>query len=341
MKKHHETVSELGEFKLIERLRAACPEGSAPEVLLGIGDDTAAIRLDDRHALLATCDIQVQDVHFRLDMISPEHLGRRAMAVNISDIAAMGGQPTYALVSMALPPDLPVATFDAIFAGMRAQMAEYSAGIIGGNLARTTGKLVIDVFMMGRVAVAQMMTRRGAQPGDDIYLTGEPGRSSAGLAILNRYGAAFPEEFADVVQAHRLPIPRVREGMGIAQSGAATAMIDISDGIAGDLAHICHESNVGAELYQEKIPCTQVIRAAASAVAENPWHYILFGGEDYELLFTARPDAEQKIHRIAGVCGTPIGKIGRILSSDCGIKLVEAEGTRIDLAAESWNHFTS
>jgi len=340
MNKNDETISELGEFGLIERLRAACPEGSSPDVLIGIGDDTAAIRLDDRHALLATCDIQVQDVHFQLDMISPEHLGRRAMTVNISDIAAMGGQPTYALVSMALPSDLPVATFEAIFSGMRAQMAEYSAGIIGGNLARTSGKLVIDVFMMGRVAVPQMMTRRGAQPGDDIYLTGEPGRSSVGFAVLNKYGAAFPEEFTDVVQAHRQPVPRVREGMEIAQCGAATAMIDVSDGLAGDLAHICRESKVAAEMYQDEIPCAHVVRAAAVAVGENPWHYILYGGEDYELLFTARPGSEEKILRITEQCGTRLHKIGRILPPEGGLKLVKANGTRVDLHAEGWNHFS-
>jgi len=340
MKENRDTISSLGEFGLIERLRAACPEGSSPDVIVGIGDDTAVLRLDDRHALLATCDIQVQDVHFRLETISPEQLGRRAMAVNISDIAAMGGSPTYALVSMALPPDLPLATFDGIFEGMRAQMAEYSAGMIGGNLARTTGPLVIDVFMMGRIAIGHLVTRHGARPGDDIYITGETGRSSAGCAVLDKYGVSFPDEFADAVLAHRRPVPRVKEGTTIAQSGAATAMIDLSDGLAADLAHICRESNVGAEMYEAKIPCSTTVREIASALGENCRHYILYGGEDYELLFTARPEAEQEIQRIAGVCGTPMRKIGRILPPDGGIKLVEADGTRVDLHAAGWNHFT-
>jgi thiamine-monophosphate kinase len=313
-------VSSLGEFGLIERLRAACPDGTATEVIVGIGDDAAAIRLDEYHALLATCDIQIEGVHFRLDRISPGELGRRAMAVNISDIAAMGGRPTYALVSMALPADFPVKAFEAIFGGMREQMAEYSCGIVGGNLARTTGKLVIDVFVMGRVAISHLLT---------------------GLVVLDRFGTAYPKDFNEVVVRHRQPIPRVETGVGIAQSGVATAMIDLSDGLAADLGHICRESGVGAEINEIDIPCGRMVQSVAAAVGGDLRQFTLYGGEDYELLFTVRSGAESEMKHVAEQSGVPLRKIGRILPADAGIKLVGQDGARVDLQTTGWDHFVS
>jgi thiamine-monophosphate kinase len=334
------TVGEIGEFGLIARLRAICAQGRGPgdEVLLGIGDDAAAFRVEPGSAVLATCDIQIENVHFRSGCISPYQLGRRSVAVNQSDIASMGGAPTLGLASLTLPPRLSVESFDAIFRGMRDQMAEFSASIVGGNLARGD-KLVVDVFLLGKADPARILTRAGAAPGDVIYLTGELGASAAGLALLSHSDAPPPAGLTRLVEAHLQPTPRVREGVAIARSGLASAMIDISDGLAADLRHICEASRVGAEVQQAEVPCAEGIETVARMYGTDPWHYALFGGEDYELLFTVRADAAERVADLAKRLGTPVHRIGTILPPERGMQLLASDGTRVPLTATGWDHF--
>jgi thiamine-monophosphate kinase len=333
------TVGEIGEFGLIARLRAICTQGGGPgdEVLLGIGDDTAAFRVAPGRAVLATCDIQIENVHFRSGCISPYQLGRRSIAVNQSDIAAMGGEPTLALVSLTLPPRLPVESFDALFLGMRDQMAEFSAAIVGGNLARGDA-LMVDVFMLGKADPGRILTRAGAEPGDVLYVTGELGASAAGLALLSHTDAP-PARLTRLVEAHLQPTPRVREGVAIARAGLASAMVDISDGLAADLRHLCEASRVGAELQRGDVPHAEGIETAASMCGMNPWDYVLYGGEDYELLFTVGPDAAGRVPDLAKRLGTPMRRIGTILPPERGLQLVGPDGTRAPLSAEGWDHF--
>jgi thiamine-monophosphate kinase len=333
------TVGEIGEFGLIARLRAICTQGrgAGDEVLLGIGDDAAAFRVEPGRAVLATCDIQIENVHFRSGCISPYQLGRRSVAVNQSDIASMGGEPTLALVSVTLPPELPVESFDAMFLGMRDQMAEFSAAIVGGNLARGD-KLVVDVFLLGKADPGRILTRAGAEPGDVIYVTGELGASAAGLALLS-HSDPPPAGLTRLVEAHLQPRPRVREGVAIARAGLARAMIDISDGLAADLHHICEASRVGAEVRQADVPCAEGIETVAEMCGADPWHYVLFGGEDYELLFTVRADAAERVPDLAKRLGTPVHRIGTILPPEYGIQLLGPDGTRVPLTATGWDHF--
>jgi thiamine-monophosphate kinase len=334
------TVGQIGELGLIARLRAICAEGRGPgdAVLLGIGDDAAAFRVEPGRAVLATCDIQIEDVHFRSGGLSPYQLGRRSIAVNQSDIASMGGEPTLALVSLALPPRLPVESFDALFRGMRDQMAEFSAAIVGGNLARSE-TLVIDIFLLGEADPGLVLTRAGARPGDVVYVTGELGASAAGLALLSRSDPSPPDRLARLAEAHREPKPRVREGVAIARAGLASAMIDISDGLAADLHHLCEASRVGAELQQADVPCAEGIETVASMCGTDPWHYVLFGGEDYELLFTVGAAAAERVPDLAKQLGTPLHRIGTILPPERGLQLVAPDGTPAPLPATGWDHF--
>ncbi|NIW43723.1 MAG: thiamine-phosphate kinase, partial [Gammaproteobacteria bacterium] len=169
------TVGEMGEFALIDRLQRILPKNLGETVIHGVGDDTAVIGIDDHRALLITCDIQVEDRHFRLKYISPYQLGQRAMAVNLSDIAAMGGTPTYALVSLGLPNSFPLNAYDQLFEGMKDELSIYSSAIVGGNLARTEDKLIIDITLLGEISRNQVITRSGAQEGDRIFVTGTLG----------------------------------------------------------------------------------------------------------------------------------------------------------------------
>ncbi|NQT34900.1 thiamine-phosphate kinase [bacterium] len=334
------SIKDIGEFGLIDRIQKLLPAHSSTEIIIGIGDDTAVVRLDDNRSLLATCDIMVEGTHFRFDYITPYQLGRRAVSINLSDIASMGGKPTYALISLALPEKLSPDDFDELYSGMSDQMADFSAVIIGGNLAQTSENMVIDIFMLGEIEPDKMLTRSGAEPGDRIMVTGELGASAAGLHVLEKYGLSYPERLDHLVQAHLQPEPRIDEGRLIAASGYATSMIDLSDGLGSDLRHILEKSGVGAEIYMEKLPQPEYITEAAQLVSRSTWDIVIKGGEDYELLFTVKPDTpDEIIENISRTTSTPVTEIGRILPEIDGCSIVDSKGDRHPLETKGWDHF--
>ncbi|MEE4310832.1 MAG: thiamine-phosphate kinase [candidate division KSB1 bacterium] len=333
-------ISKIGEFGLIDRIQNILPKAVGDDLLLGIGDDTAVISMDDSRAMLITCDIQVEGQHFDLSHISPYQLGRRAMAVNLSDIAAMGGTPTYALVSMGLPAHLPLSDFEDIFKGMRDQLNLYRAFVIGGNLSHTSREMVIDITMMGEAPVSGYLTRSGARIGDRIFMTGNLGMSAAGYHVLKKYGNTIPSELQSFVKAHLQPEPRVHAGRAIAKFSGATAMIDLSDGIAGDLNHVCTNSGVGAELFEDKLPVTDQLRELAHRLDLSLQELVLSSGEDYELLFTAEPDTTQDtINQIAEAGQVAVTEIGVITSAKEGIRLNTTDGKMQQLEPVGWDHF--
>ena len=340
MNQQNKTVADVGEFGLIDRIQQLLPLTDHPDVVIGIGDDTAVIRNGENLCLLITCDIQVEDQHFNFTTIAPYQLGRRAMAVNLSDIAAMGGRPSYALVSLGFPRSFPLPDFESLIEGMRDQLSEFSAAIIGGNLSRTGEKLIIDITLMGDVQPDQYLTRAGARAGDRLFVTGSPGAAAAGLAILQKYGTDYPAEFERLVQKHLQPIPRIAAGQRIAQSGFATAMIDVSDGIASDLNHICTSSNVGAEIYTSQLPVTDEIKRVASLSGASPLELMLQGGEDYELLFTLKPDTPDSVaNSIIQEHGVNIVEIGTILPEKSGYYRINEKRQKIPVLARGWDHF--
>ncbi len=340
MNRGRKRVGEIGEFPLIERIRNILPAAGRRDLLIDIGDDTAAIRIDDRRALLLTCDIQVEGRHFRFDHITPYQLGRRAMAVNLSDIAAMGGSPAYALVSLGLPASFPVASYDRLFEGMRDELLPHRAGIVGGNLARTEDFLLVDVTLLGEADPDRMLTRGGARVGDRIFVSGKLGASGAGFQVLATFGKRFPGRYREMVRCHLLPTPRVDLGRRIARSGIATAMIDLSDGVASDLFHICTRSKVGAEIREDRLPLPGHIGEVAERSGRSAIDLALHSGEDYELLFTVPPRVTGKRMRsLASESGVPITEIGTIVGRKDGYRLVDSRGNRTPLTPAGWDHF--
>ncbi|MEW6442460.1 MAG: thiamine-phosphate kinase [bacterium] len=334
-------IGPLGEVRLIERIRRILGPAVDDRVVLGIGDDAAAVKVAEDKLLLLTCDIQIENTHFRRKDLSAYQLGRRAMAVNLSDLASMGGSPAFALASLGLPPNLPLSDFDDLFAGMRDRLAEFRATIIGGNLARSTDRTIVDITLVGEVAAGKLLTRSGARPGDRIYVTGTVGSSAAGYHVLEQLGGAGKDDFAELVRAHLSPEPRVRAGLEIAGASAATSMIDLSDGLARDLLRVCESSRVGAEVSFEHLPIEPDLVRAAQELGKDPAELVLGGGEDYELLFTVSPRvSSDRIRHIASASATPMTEIGTILPPEAGCRWVDGSGRRRPLEPSGWEHFS-
>lgn len=334
-----------GEFGLIGRVRAMV--GTRPGVVLGIGDDTAVLEVGPGRHLLATSDSLIADVHFRIQPGRAYDIGRKAMAVNLSDIAAMGGRPTFALLSLAITPDLPSNFLHDLLRGLTDEARAYGVAIVGGDTVAARHDFSVHVTLLGEADPGQVVTRGGARPGDGIYVTHHLGASAAGLALLERErgagpaaagdpAAALPEPVrAAVMQAHLRPVPRLEAGAELAR-GIATAMIDLSDGLAGDLKHLCQQSGVGAVIYLDQLPIAEATRAVAGALGEDPVRWALSGGEDYELLFTsgALPGTG-----VLPRSGTPVTRVGEVLPAEEGITVEVAPGQRLPLTASGFTHF--
>ena len=330
------TLAELGERGLIKRLRHRIP-APGPDVLLGIGDDAAAVAWGG-DTLLLTTDTLLEGVHFRRSTATLREIGAKAIAVNVSDIAAMGGEPRYALLALALPPSLAVADVDELYAGLLETAQQHGVALVGGDTCAAPGGVVLSVTLVGRVAGAPLR-RSGARPGDAILVTGTLGASAAGLAVLERGPGSMPPAAAEaVVRPHRVPTPRVAESRVIRASGWATAMIDLSDGLATDLGHIAAESRVGARVDVDALPVSEGARAAARALDADPLRWALSGGEDYELLFTAAAEhAAELAHTVAARTGTPVHRIGEVRPADEGVRFLR--GGRPYAVKPGFDHF--
>jgi thiamine-monophosphate kinase len=319
------TLAELGERGLIARLRHRLPTPDA-DVLVGIGDDAAAIRWGEG-TLLLTTDTLLEGVHFRRSTATLRDIGAKAIAVNVSDIAAMGGEPRYALLALALPPSLGVTDVDELYAGIQDMASRHGVTVVGGDTCAAPGGVVLSVTLVGRV-IGAPLRRSGARPGDAILVTGTLGASAAGLALLERGpGGLAPAVVDAVVRPHRVPTPRVAESALIRASGWATAMIDLSDGLATDLGHIATESGVGARVDVDALPVSEATRAAASALGADPLGWALSGGEDYELLFTATAERATDLARqVADATSTPVHRIGEVRPPGEGVRFLDRRG---------------
>jgi thiamine-monophosphate kinase len=329
------------EFELIAHLTRGLPPRS--DVALGVGDDCAILDLNGDTLLLATSDSQVEGVHFKRQFSSPEQVGRKALAVNLSDIAAMGGEPRYALISLILPTDLPRSYIDTLYTGIRHEATHYATAIVGGNIASSSNSaaLVIDITLLGTIERGHAITRSGAQSGDTLMVTGTLGDAAAGLYTLLHPSARYPRNAQEVLRTvHRAPQPRIRIGRILSQFGPdiITAMLDISDGLSGDLAHLCTRSNVGACIELAHLPLSPSIRAVAASIGYDPFTWALHGGEDYELLFTVSASHAQKVSEaIHAATGVSVTTIGTMLPS-AGMKMVYPDGHEGVLDVRSWSH---
>ncbi len=338
----NETLAQIGEFGLIDRIdRMIEQEGvRGRDVTVAIGDDTAAFRSRAGFEVLVTCDAMVEGRHFLPAHTTFFNIGRRAMAINISDIGAMGGVVLYALVSLGLRPDTAVEEMEALYRGFLAELNPLGGAIIGGNITSTDERMFIDVTLIGEVEAGRAVKRAGARPGDTLLVTGSPGKSAAGLHLL--LSAGQPETIYDdpLVQAYLVPCHRAREGRAAAFTGALTAMIDVSDGLLGDLGHICVESGCGALIYQEKLPVSDAVREAGLKLGRDPYDWVLGSSDDYELLITCRPGDEGRVR--AGLdpfSGLEISEIGRMIEGGPSITLAQPDGTERPAAPSGWDHF--
>ncbi len=332
-------VSELGEFGLIELLADIVSKSQHAQsagwqqLLIGIGDDAAAWR-GDVSIQLATTDSLIQDIHFDLSITAWEELGWKAVAVNLSDIAAMGGTPKYALVSLALPGELETDCVSRLYGGMAQITNQFGVAIIGGNIA-SAERVMINITLLGSLEATYPLTRSAAIPGDQIAVTGYLGLSAAGLRML-RQRLKFDAETSRLLrEAHLKPTPRVNEGQILLQQGVKAA-IDISDGLLADVSHICKASKVSAVIRKELLPIHPVVQANFKP---DCYQLALSGGEDYELLFTAK---SQIIDRVKEVIPCPVTTIGEIIEGTPErVTVIDATGKSIPWQEAGWNHFKS
>jgi thiamine-monophosphate kinase len=316
----------LAEKALIERIRRQAGKRRSIGVLCGIGDDCAVLRLPAGHEALVTTDFTFENTHFRRQWHPPETIGHRCLARGLSDIAAMGGTPIAAFLSLALPRRIPQSWVDRFMQGLLKLARRFDVTLAGGDTAESPGPIAADIVVLGSVPAGQAILRSGARPGDRIYVTGKLGGSAGALRELSRGYKLLAVDYPD----HFLPQPRIEAGHILRQKKLASAMIDLSDGLSTDLAHICRESNVGAEIQAEAIPVARI---------GKPGHQVdlnlaLHGGEDYELLFTV-PGTRRVPSRLAGVAVTLIGHITR----GKNITLRYENGTSERLQPRGWEHF--
>lgn len=289
---------------------------------LGIGDDCAVIKLPRGHEALVTTDFSLEDVHFRRAWHPADSVGHRCLARGLSDIAAMGGIPQAAFLSLALPPELPLRWITQFLRGLLRLADHYQVLLAGGDTAQSRAGILIDIVVLGSVPAGKALLRSGARPGDLVYVSGSLGSS---VAVLNELrGGKKPRPGSH--PKHFYPEPRIAVGRYLRERNLASAMIDISDGLSTDLGHICEESKTGAIVYAQSLPTTGGRDGLALA---------LHGGEEYELLFTARPD--RRVPR--EVAGVPISLIGEIVAGK-QMKLAKADGKTEVLKPGGWQHFS-
>jgi thiamine-monophosphate kinase len=321
------TLADIGEFGFLARLLPRLPGGRG--TIVGPGQDCAVIS-NRRRSWLITVDALVESVHFERAWLSPRQLGRKSFLVNASDIAAMGGQPRFCVVSLGLPVRYPVRDLFALQAGIVAAARECGASVAGGNLARAD-KLFVSITVLGD-APARIVTRQGARPGDLIYVTGTLGDAALGVCRLrDRAGGG---RSSHPVRRFRQPSPRLQAGRLLVSRGIASAMIDVSDGLVQDLGHICSESRVGAEIQTATIPRSPAYRAALATDLALALH----GGEDYELLCTVPERNVKRLQRLAPQLGCRITCVGRITPGS-GIDLTASDGSAVSLEAGGYDHF--
>lgn len=321
-------LAELGEFGLIDRIaRRVAP---SPAVVLGIGDDAAALRPTPGALTLVTSDMLLEGVHFDLSFCDPLSLGRKSLAVNLSDLAAMGAHPRHFLLGIALPAHLPLEFIDGFMTGILEQGERFGATLVGGDTCASRGGLAISITALGEQLPERVVARSGAAAGDLICLTGTVGDAAAGLVELRR---GVREGF--LVARQLDPQPRVEAGVALAEAGLVSAMIDVSDGVLADLTHICELSGVGAVLELARLPLSEPYRAVCGA---DPFALALGGGEDYELLFCVPKGKRGEVEALLAGLGLPLSVVGEIVAGSA-VELVDPQGGAYLPATRGFDHF--
>jgi len=332
------TIARLGEDAIIEIFARG---GAAPgeEVTLPNGDDATAYLPAAGRAQVLTIDAQTDGVHFVRGTTPPWAVGWKLMAVNLSDLAAMGARPRYALLSVVLPRDLEEDWAREVAAGVHAAAVEHGVAILGGNVSRSSGALVLDATLVGDAEPDRLIRRSGARGGDDIWVSGELGAAAAALARIAELGVPTPED-PDFALAQRLfePRPRVALGAALAAAGVARSMCDVSDGLARDLGHLLRDEQ-GCRLVGAELPAAPVLFDLARRQGVDPFTWIVGGGEEYELLFTADPARRAEVLEAAGTAGVSVTRIGEITGA--GPREIIAPDGRVARLEGGFDHFSA
>ncbi len=331
----------MNELQIIEYIAAQAGPANA-QLIKGIGDDCAVIRKDGTRVWLLTMDTLIESVHFNSSFHPPEKLGRKAISVNVSDVGAMGGKPVFVLLSAGLPHGFDEAWLQAFTRGLTDACREYGCCLIGGDTVASPGGLTFTLTVIGEAEADQVVYRNGARPGDTVWVSGELGWAAAGLELLSAGLAPDNRALDPFREKHLNPQARVGLGMQLAASGLVHAMMDLSDGLATDLAHLCKQSSVGARLNAQNLPGVEALAAAAGLTGSDPLRWAISGGEDYELLFTASPEDGDHLVGIARQCGQAISPVG-IIGAGEGVTLIQKriDGTSSEIAVayQGFDHF--
>jgi thiamine-monophosphate kinase len=328
------TVADIGERSLIARIKARV---SMPSwVVIGPGDDAAVIQPQRGTFDVVTTDAQVEGVHFDRRFVPPDAIGHRALAVNLSDLAAMGASPRAALLSLALPPSLDLVDFERLVDGVLAVAATHRVTLIGGNITQTSGPLTVDITAIGSVRPRKALTRSGACPGDAVYVTGSLGEAAVGLQRLQAVAGAGLDA---CVARYLRPQPRIRAGMLLGRNRAASSCMDVSDGLADCVRQVAEASGVGMTLDAAAIPVSAEVREAQTRRERDPLEPALSGGDDYELFFTVRPAHRGRLRMVCQQLGDlPITLIGVVTK---GRELLMRDQNGMRPLPGGYEHFTS
>lgn len=345
-------IARVGEFALIERLRKVHDSHTSEilhrkDLVVGNGDDAAAFLPGASRAQVVTTDIFIEGIHFDLTFTSLKHVGWKAMAANLSDIAAMAATPRFALVSLALPAKVSVEMAEELYTGISLACKSYSCVVVGGDTSATLGQMVVSVTVIGEGDQARLLRRNGARPGDLVCVSGHLGYSQAGLRILQREKKRFVESpdpdsfrpnlapYAPAIEKHLMPKPRFDISGLFSQKISARSMIDISDGLASEVHRLCEASGTGAKIYEHNLPVDTLTQTIAHELGESPILYALYGGEEYELLFSLSDEEYEKLESLT----SDVTIIGRITAAEEGIQFIRENGEAEPLKPGGWDHF--
>ena len=326
------SLHDIGEFGLIEQLRRSVRQG--PGVKIGIGDDCAALEVPAGELLLVTNDLLLENVHFRRDWIDLADLGAKSVAVNLSDIAAMGGVPRYLVLGLGLPSSLTLGEIDRFLEGFLGEATANEVSLVGGDTCRAEQFLSVSVTAHGTIPASELVRRKGGRPGDLLYVSGELGGS--GLALCQLEAGQKPEP--SLACRHFRPRARLSLGRALASRGLVTSMIDLSDGLLADLHHLLAGDSLGAVLYLDKMPVSEAFDRVTARRSE--WRNLVFnGGEDYELLFTVPEQQRLEVEKLSEEFDVRITEVGKVKKGGKPVDVLDAAGNPVSVAAAGFRHF--
>lgn len=333
-------VWQVGEFGLIDKIKNDTVIDSSM-VVAGIGDDAALLKHPEGKLLIATADMMIENVHFIVSGDNGREIGYRVMAANVSDIASMGGEPSHALISLGVNPQMEVSFVESIYEGMKACANAYGVNIVGGDTVSSPDNLVLNVSLLGWVDPDSYLLRSNAKPGDMVLVTGALGDSRAGLDLVLKNCTMSEKDTQYLLGRHYYSTPRVKEMQAGIQAGGITSADDISDGLGSEIHEITDASSVGAVIWFDALPVSDQTMEAAAKTKTDLAEYCLFGGEDFEIVMTVRPDrAEDLINTIEGATGTKVTAVGEIVERSQGVKLLRDNKLQ-ELKKKGYSHFSS